>query len=61
MSGSLILMNKKNENKLNIETRLAQDIWVKTCYITDKEGLQHEVIHYGDLKDVIREVTGWMI
>ena len=43
------------------ETRLAQELWAKVCKITDSEGLQHEVIHYGDLKDIIREVCGWMI
>lgn len=42
-------------------TKLAQAIWTKVCKITDTEGLQHEVIHHGDLKDVIYEVTGWMI
>ena len=43
------------------ETRLSQGIWAKVCKITDSEGLQHEVIHYGDLKAVIEEVTGWII
>ena len=41
--------------------RLSQEIWAKVCKITDTEGLQHEVIHYGDLKIVLQEVTGWMI
>ena len=42
-------------------TRLSQEIWTKVCKITDAEGLQHEVIHYGDLKDILSEVEGWMI
>ena len=42
-------------------TKLAQELWAKTCLITDNEGLQHQVIHTTDLKMVIEEVTGWMI
>lgn len=40
-------------------TRFAQEVWAKSCYITDAEGLQHEVIHTGDLQDLIREWLGW--
>ncbi len=40
-------------------TRFAQEVWAKSCYITDAEGLQHEVIHAGDLQDLIREWLGW--
>ena len=39
------------------ETEIAENISLYKCYITDKEGLQHEVIHTGD----IRKVTGWEI
>lgn len=44
-------------------TLLAQKIWTKVCMITDPEdaNLQHEVIHYGDLKKVFLEVLGWEI
>ena len=42
-------------------TKLAQELWAKTCLITDNEGMQHQVIHTTDLKMVIEEVTGWMI
>ena len=36
---------------------IAENLYLYKCYITDKDGLQHEVIHTGD----IRRVTGWMI
>ncbi len=36
---------------------IAEKLYLYKCYITDQEGLQHEVIHTGD----IRRVTGWMI
>ena len=44
-------------------TLLAQKIWTKVCLITDPEdaNIQHEVIHYGDLKKVFLEVLGWEI
>ena len=35
----------------------AEKLYLYKCYITDKDGLQHEVIHTGD----IRRVTGWEI
>jgi len=36
---------------------IAEKLYLYKCYITDQEGLQHEVIHTGD----IRRVTGWEI
>ena len=39
--------------------RFAQEVLSKSCYITDSEGLQHEVIHVGDLHDLMREWLGW--
>ena len=39
------------------EPEIAENLCLCKCYITDKDGLQHEVIHTGD----IRRVTGWMI
>lgn len=45
----------------NAITRLSQEIFAKSCKLTDAEGLQHEVIHYGDLKRIIFDVLGWMI
>ena len=36
---------------------MAKNLYLYKCYITDKDGLQHEVIHTGD----IRRVTGWEI
>ena len=36
---------------------VAEKLYQCKCYITDQEGLQHEVIHIGD----IRRVTGWEI
>ena len=36
---------------------IAQNLSQCKCYITDEDGLQHEVIHTGD----IRRVTGWTI
>ena len=32
-------------------------LYLYKCYITDQDGLQHEVVHTGD----IRRVTGWEI
>ena len=37
------------------EPEIAENLYLYKCYITDKDGLQHEVIHTGD----IRRVTGW--
>ena len=39
------------------EPDMAENLYLCKCYITDKDGLQHEVIHTGD----IRRVTGWEI
>lgn len=36
---------------------IAEKLYLCKCYVTDEEGLQHEVIHTGD----IRRVTGWEI
>jgi len=36
---------------------IAEKLYLYKCYITDTDGLQHEVIHTGD----IRRVTGWEI
>lgn len=39
------------------QTKIAENLYPYKCFITDKDGLQHEVIHTGD----IRRVTGWEI
>ena len=39
------------------QPEFAQQLYQYKCYITDKEGLQHEVVHTGD----IRRITGWEI
>ena len=39
------------------ESEIAENLYLCKCYITDKDGLQHEVIHIDD----IRRVTGWKI
>jgi len=39
------------------EPEIEEQLYQHKCYITDKEGLQHEVIHTGD----IRRITGWEI
>ena len=39
------------------QSDMAENLYLYKCYITDKDGLQHEVIHTGD----IRRVTGWEI
>ena len=36
---------------------IAEKLYQCKCYITDQEGLQHEVIYVDD----IRRVTGWEI
>lgn len=36
---------------------MAEKLYLYKCFITDQDGLQHEVIHTGD----IRRVTGWEI
>ena len=40
-----------------VEPAIVEQLYQHKCYITDKEGLQHEVIHTGD----IRRITGWEI
>ena len=39
------------------QSEIAEKLSMCKCYITDENGLQHEVIHTGD----IRRVTGWEI
>ena len=39
------------------QPEIAENLYLYKCFITDKDGLQHEVIHTGD----IRRVTGWEI
>lgn len=39
------------------EPEIAENLYLYKCYITDKDGLQHEVIYTDD----IRRVTGWEI
>ena len=39
------------------QPEIEEKLYQYKCYITDNEGLQHEVIHIDD----IRRVTGWMI
>ena len=41
----------------SVQPEIAENLYLYKCYITDKDGLQHEVIHTGD----IRRVTGWEI
>ena len=39
------------------QPEIANNLYLYKCYITDEDGLQHEVIHTGDIK----RVTGWEI
>lgn len=39
------------------QPEIAENLYPYKCYITDQDGLQHEIIHTGD----IRRVTGWEI
>ena len=39
------------------QPEIAENLYLCKCLITDQDGLQHEVIHTGD----IRRVTGWEI
>lgn len=39
------------------QSDIAEKLYLCKCYVTDEEGLQHEVIHTGD----IRRITGWEI
>ena len=45
------------ENLPSAQPEIANNLYLYKCYITDEDGLQHEVIHTGD----IRRVTGWEI
>lgn len=56
---ALKMLLDKIENAPTIEPQLeiAEKLSMYKCYVTDENGLQHEVIHTGD----IRRVTGWMI
>lgn len=42
---------------ISAQPDIAEKLYQSKCYITDVKGLQHEVIHTGD----IRRVTGWEI
>ena len=44
-------------NLPSAQPEIEEKLYQYKCYITDNEGLQHEVIHIDD----IRRVTGWMI
>ena len=48
---------EKLRNLPSAQPEIAENLHLYKCYITDKDGLQHEVIHTGD----IRRVTGWEI
>ncbi len=50
-----------NKDLSGISDKLSQEIWCKTCRITDNNGVQHDVIHYGDLKDIMWKVAKLMI
>ena len=39
------------------EPEIEEKLYQYKCYITDKDGLQHEVVHTDDIK----RVTGWEI
>lgn len=41
--------------------KLMQEIFSKTLILESTTGELHEVIHIDDLKDIFREVMGWMI
>lgn len=45
------------ESLPSAQSEIAEKLSMYKCYVTDENGLQHEVIHTGD----IRRVTGWMI
>ena len=47
----------KIEELLNAQKEVVEKLHQCRCYISDQEGLQHEVIHIDD----IRRVTGWEI
>ena len=41
----------------SVQPEIGESLYRYKCFITDAEGLQHEVVHVGD----IRRVTGWEI
>lgn len=45
------------ESLPSAQSEIAEKLSMCKCYIIDENGLQHEVIHTGD----IRRITGWMI
>lgn len=53
------MMNAISEVKKlpSAQQDIEEKLYQYKCYITDKEDLQHEVIHTGD----IRRATGWKI
>lgn len=55
--GSFRGLEKRLKSLPPAQPDIAEKLYLYKCYITDKEGLQHEVIHTGD----IRRVTGWEI
>ena len=44
-------------NLPSAQPEIAENLYLYKCFITDKDGIQHEVIHTGD----IRRVTRWEI
>lgn len=48
---------KQFQHLPSAEQEIVERLYLHKCYITDKEGLQHEVIHTGDA----RRITGWEI
>ena len=51
-------MIEKELNDLpSAQLEIEESLYQYKCFITDTEGLQHEVVHVGD----IRRVTGWEI
>ena len=50
-------IKRELEKLSSAQTDIAEKLYLYKCYITDKEGLQHEVIYIDD----IRRVTGWEI
>ena len=51
-------MIEKELNDLpSAQPEIEESLYQYKCFITDTEGLQHEVVHVGD----IRRVTGWEI
>lgn len=57
----LLRVNKAICNEIKklppAQSEIAEKLSMYKCYVTDENGLQHEVIHTGD----IRRITGWII